>query len=108
MFALTVRLPTETRASLIAMAVLIMWLIVTLGLMQGSENVFFRDPMMQPLKPTLPSPLWTICPFFFLMPPRNVTGGLVGGAIAVQSVIAVLLVLWASRRFSAPTPAEGL
>src|SRR5580765_6078047 len=39
MFALTVRLPTETRASLIAMAVLIMWLIVTLGLTQASENV---------------------------------------------------------------------
>jgi hypothetical protein len=106
-FTLTVRLPTETRASLIAMAVVIMWLIVALGLTQSSQTPLFRNHQIVADQPPAPSPLWTVCPFVFLIPPKNITTGLILEAVFVQTGIATVLVLWASRRFTAPSAAEG-
>ena len=105
MFALTVRLPTETRASLIAMAVLIMWLIVTLGLRQASGISLVEYPQGMPK--AAPSPLWVTCPFVFLIAPRGVTSGLLTAAVFVQAAIAAALVLWAGWRFAATSSAEG-
>jgi ABC-type transport system involved in multi-copper enzyme maturation permease subunit len=55
MLALTVRLPSETRAALITMGVLIMWMIVTLGLVEGWTGQ------------SGPSPLWLLDPLVFLL-----------------------------------------
>jgi len=106
MYALTVRLPTETRASLIAMAVLIMWLLIALGLTQTAEHTVWR-PSVEITVPS-PSPLWVICPFVFLIPPKNIGPTLMLGAVFIQASIAALLLFWASSRFARPTVSEGL
>jgi len=104
MFALTVRLPTETRASLIAMAVVVMWLLISLGITQASEaSVFHPRPVDQPP----PSNLWLACPFVFLIPPKTTTAGFVVASLFVQAAIAAMLLFWASRQFAAPTTTEG-
>jgi ABC-type transport system involved in multi-copper enzyme maturation permease subunit len=105
MFALTVRLPTETRAALIAMAVVAMWLIISLGITQMSEKSVFH---MTPLEPPAPSKLWLVCPFVFLIPPETVTIGFVIAAVFAQAVVGAILLLWASRQFISTSTLEGV
>ena len=105
MFALTVRLPTETRASLIAMGVVVMWLIVALGITQVSEKSVFH---MQPLEPPAPSKLWLVCPFVFLIPPETVTVAFVIAAAFVQAAVGAALLFWASRQFISTSTSEGV
>jgi hypothetical protein len=105
MYALTVRLPTETRASLIAMAVLIMWLLISLGMTQSTQLSVFHA--IAPAPPA-PSNVRLIDPFVFLMAPQNAGASLWIGAAFIQSLIAAILLLWASRRFARPTASEGL
>jgi hypothetical protein len=113
MFALTVRLPTETRAALISLGVLIVWLIVNVGL-----NEAWTDDVA-------PSVFWIVNPFVFLFGYRAHYGwtlsmalaagrwpGGSGGATAgtwavslafaglVQSIIALALWLWAAKRLA--------
>jgi hypothetical protein len=98
MFTLTVSLPTETRAALIAMGILIGWLIITLGLSQAWR--------MNVSPPNDPSAFWALDPFVFLL-------GFKGRAWAVslpiagviQGIIALLLWLWAAWRLT--LEAEG-
>jgi hypothetical protein len=86
MLALTVRLPSETRAGLIAMAVLIMWAIVTLGLMEA----------WKPAEGS-PSNLWIVDPLVFLVGFKDgVWAAPLGLAAGVQAIIAMGLWLWAA------------
>ena len=95
MLALTVRLPSETRSALIAMAVLIMWSIVTLGLM-GSW-----DP-----KEGGPSNFWLFDPLVFVIGFREgVWAVSLILAAGVQAVIGLALWLWAAWQL--PRPQEG-
>ena len=98
MFTLTVRLPNETRASLITLALLIMSLLVTLAIVD-SNNDYQRAH----------SPLWLISPFVFLVSRGTETpgAGLRLGAALVQAAVALLLWLWAARQFPRPTVVEG-
>ena len=94
MFALTARLPSETRAALIAMGVLISWLIVTFGLSQSWSHG--ADP----------SPFWAASPFVFLLGFQNETWAVpLSAAALLQTVVAVLLWLWAARQLA--SEAEG-
>jgi len=95
MFALTVRLPNETRASLITLALLIMALLVTLGILQLPGND--RTHAL----------LWLVSPFVFLVQRVNIPASLQAGAVLVQAVMALLLWLWAARQFPKTTDAEG-
>ena len=105
MFALTVRLPTEARASLIAMAVVVMWLIVALRITHFSDrSVFYSTPV----EPPAPSKAWLGCPFVFLIPPKTVTAGFAVGAAFIQAGISAVLLLWASRQFASTSTAQGV
>jgi hypothetical protein len=105
MFALTISLPTETRASLIAMAVLIMWILISLGLDHPVEHSVFHATA-----PPLESPSYVsvIDPLFFMASPQNAGRLIWLAAAAVQSIIAAFLLFAASRLFARPTSAEGL
>lgn len=96
MFALTIRLPTETRAALTTLGVLILWMIATLGLIESRSG---RSG---------PSPLWAVDPLVFLLGFRDgrwaVSLALAAGA---QSVIAVALLLWAARQLPRPQEARS-
>jgi ABC-type transport system involved in cytochrome c biogenesis permease component len=96
MLALTVRLPSETRAALIAMGVLIMWSIVTLGLMES------WDP-----KDGHPSILWVFDPLVFVIGFQDgVWAASLGLATVIQAVIALLLWLWAAWQLPRPREAR--
>jgi hypothetical protein len=88
MLALTIRLPNETRAGLLAMGLLIFWLLAAGGL---------SDPSVPPL-------LFDISPLAFVQ--RRIADGQItampplAGVLAVQTGIAVLLWAWASRRLA--------
>ena len=108
MFALTARLPTETRASLIAMAVVIAWLIVVVGMSHSWETPLYHNPMaVPPAKPETPSIGWTVCPYVFLLAPENFSAWRMIGSALVQVLIAWLLMFWVSRRFAPAATAEG-
>lgn len=98
MFALTVRLPNETRASLITLAILIMALLVTLAIREFRSD-YHRSG----------SPLWLISPFVYLINRGDETprATLQLAAALVQAAIALLLWLWAARQFPRPADAEG-
>ena len=92
MLALTVRLPNETRAGLLAVGVLILWAMFTGALwsvhVDGS---------------TVPRPLFALSPLAFVYP--NPSGGPVPEALsvsllAVQAVILSLLWLWSPRQLT--------
>jgi ABC-type transport system involved in multi-copper enzyme maturation permease subunit len=96
MLALTVRLPTETRAALVTMGVLMMWMIVTLGLTQS------WTPQM------LPSPFWLLDPLVFLLGFKDGKWAVsLGLAAPVQSVIAAALWLGAAWQFPRPVEARS-
>lgn len=104
MFALTIRLPTETRASLIAMAVLIMWILISLGLDKAVSQ-----SLVDSNGPHVVPSFWsTIDPLFFMATPQNADTLLWIEAAVVQAIIAAMLVLWAARQFAKPTVSEGL
>ncbi|HZL35288.1 MAG TPA: ABC transporter permease [Tepidisphaeraceae bacterium] len=90
MLALTVRLPTEARASLIAIGVLIIWMMLTLGLLAGEDWH----------RPGILSRLMALDPFVFLAGFPH-TGWVVSLALAacVQATIALALCLWAAWQF---------
>lgn len=89
MFALTVRLPTETRAALIAVGVLVIWLIVSVGLYGAAPPG------------TAPLDLWVVDPFGFFMGAGAVFPSL-ALAVCLQAIIALALWLWAVCQFSKP------
>ena len=96
MLALTVRLPTETRAALVTMGVLIMWMIVTVGLPQG------WNPQM------VSSRFWLVDPLVFLLGFRNGKWGVsLALAAALQAIIALALWLWAAWQFPRPLEARS-
>jgi ABC-type transport system involved in cytochrome c biogenesis permease component len=96
MLTLTVRLPSETRAALIVMAVLIMWAIVTLGLMEGWNP-----------KDGSPSIVWLFDPLVFVIGfKEGVWAASLGLAATVQAVIAILLWLWAAWQLPRPQEAR--
>jgi hypothetical protein len=89
MLTLTVRLPGETRATLLGLGVLVGWMIVTLGLNEA--------------KGAGPSKaIWLIDPAVFLLGTHN-QEWIVSLPIAalIQALIAGLLWFWAARQFSA-------
>ena len=96
MLALTVRLPTETRAALITLGVLVMWMIVTVGLPQG------WNPQM------MSSRFWLVDPLVFLMGfKEGQWAGSLPAAAAVQAVIAAALWFGAARQFPRPVEARS-
>lgn len=96
MLALTVRLPSETRSALIAMAVLIMWSIVTLGLLEN------WDP-----KEGSASILSVFDPLIFVLGFRNgVWAASLALAAVVQAVIALGLWFWAAWQLPRPQEAR--
>ncbi len=90
MFALTVRLPTETRAGLIALGVLVMWLIVSLGFYGAGP------------RGTEPSLLWVTNPFFLFFIGADSQSPVLAIGICTQTIIALALWLWAVRQFAKP------
>lgn len=104
MFALTVRLPSETRASLITIGILIIWMIASLGLIDSWKQN------------TGGSRIWAADPWVFLLVKDNhSTGGNapinrfpVSPALAagVQAAIALALWLWAARQLARPQEAR--
>jgi ABC-2 family transporter len=108
MFALTARLPSETRASLIAMAVVIGWLIVVVGMSHSWETPLYHNPMVvPPVKHETPSIGWTVCPYVFLLAPENFSAWRMVGSALVQVLIVWLLMFWVSRRFAPAASTEG-
>jgi len=90
MFALSVRLPNETRAALVAVGVLVGWLIVSLGLYSAGA------------RGTEPSLLWVTNPFFLFFMGRDGQSSVLAIAICMQAIIALALWLWAVRQFAKP------
>jgi hypothetical protein len=90
MFALSVRLPTETRAALVAVGVLVSWLIVSLGLYGAGP------------RGTEPSLLWATDPFFLFFIGTGSQSSVLAVAICMQAIIALALWLWAVRQFGKP------
>jgi ABC-type transport system involved in multi-copper enzyme maturation permease subunit len=88
---LTIRLPGETRATLLGLGILIVWMIITLGLSQARHSASI----------TL---LWLINPYVFLIQYGSVRIGFepvstVQAAI-IQAAIAGALWFWAARQLS--------
>ena len=97
MLALTVRLPGETRAALIAMAVLIMWSIVTLGLMESWKE-----------KDGGPTILWAVDPLVFVIGFKQGAWAVsLALAAAVQALVALALWLWAAWQLPRPQEARS-
>ncbi|MGA2233069.1 MAG: ABC transporter permease [Tepidisphaeraceae bacterium] len=86
MLALTAQLPSETRAGLLAMGLLVFWLLATAGLVQ----------------PSVPLLAFAVSPFAFVYrdadPAGNAPTLLVN--LAVQVAILSLLWLWTTRRLT--------
>lgn len=92
MLALTIRLPNETRAGLLAMGLLIFWILATSGLSY----------------PSVPPLLFDISPLAFVYMRKTreqvITMPPLAAVLAVQAGIVVLLWAWASRQLAG---AEG-
>ena len=96
MFSLTVRLPTETRAALITLGVLICWAIVTVGLTMFHPVVDYRGPAEEA------SRWWLITPFVFLLGfQRDHWVVSLFAAAVLQAVIVLALWLWAATQLRA-------
>jgi ABC-type transport system involved in multi-copper enzyme maturation permease subunit len=97
MIAVSVNLPSETRAALIAIGVQICWLMVTLAL---------TDSWRGDTTDAKASPLWVLSPYVFLLGFRYGFWAVpLAAASAVQAGICLALWVWASRQFVAA--AEG-
>jgi hypothetical protein len=109
MFCLTVRLPTEARAGLLAVGILIFWLLATAGIyaVTPSDNYFTSRGMAVPHDVAV-TKLWLISPFIFTFGFRLESVALlsVGLAIVIQLAIAAALWFWAARRLTAPAQDE--
>ncbi|HEX4052948.1 MAG TPA: ABC transporter permease [Tepidisphaeraceae bacterium] len=93
MLALTIRLPNETRAGLLALGLLIFWILATGGLSAPSV-----PPLVFGISPfAFVHGRWAADEQIFAAPP-------LAGMLIEQTVIAVLLWAWASRRLAG---AEG-
>lgn len=94
MLAFTIRLPSETRATLLGLGVLIGWMIITLGLKQAENAAWVRVP-------------WFVNPTVFMVgqvqglrkDPLN--AGVLIPSLLIQTGIAAGLWHWASRQLSA-------
>jgi len=88
MLALTIRLPGETRATLLGLGVLIGWMIITLGLTEAHGADWSK-------------PIWLLNPAAFIVGSfdNGVSAWLLPAA-AIQAAIAGLLWFWASRQLS--------
>jgi len=94
MLAFTIRLPSETRATLLGLGVLIGWMIITLGLVEAGRAEWLRVP-------------WSVNPTVFMVGRQDklrqdvfATGALML-PLLVQIGIAALLWRWASHQFAA-------
>lgn len=85
MASLTLSLPTEARAALLAMGVLIFWTMATAGLWQSSSSSIVHS-------------LSPLCPVFGLNRPDTNSSADIGWSVCVQLVFAALLWLAAMRR----------
>ena len=88
MLALTIRMPGETRSTLLGLGVLVGWAILTSGLpaRHGAQVLW----------------LWLANPLVFLMNPHDEYWAVsLSAAVMVQAVIVALLWLWASRQLIA-------
>ena len=95
MLALTIAIPSETRAALIAMAVQIMWLIITIPLFLGWT------------RQSGPSGSWILDPFVFLVGFKESAWAVrLWVAVLVQTIIALSLWLLAAWQFARPQEAR--
>ena len=106
MFSLTIRLPTEARAGLLAVGILIFWLLATAGIyaVTPSENMlYFTDRGFAVPHDIAVTKLWLISPFIFTYGFRlpSVASLSVGLTIVIQLAIAAALWFWAARRLTA-------
>jgi hypothetical protein len=92
MLALTIRLPSETRAGLLAVGLLIFWMLATEGLRFPSVPVLAFDV----------SPLAFVYRRQTGMQGYNIIWSLspLTGVLLIQAVIVVLLWIWASKRLA--------
>jgi hypothetical protein len=94
MFALTIRLPSETRAALTTMGILIGWSIITLGLAEVWRNDHESTV------------LWIISPFVYFVSLEGQTLPFpLSLAMLLQAIVAGILLFWAARQLAAE--AEG-
>ena len=114
MYALTIRLPGEARAGLLATGVLIFWLLATAGIAEASS--FLKDWPHSDLATNAPvlRRLWVVTPFVFPFgfgadSPAVQLGSAAtaAGAIAAQALIAVALWFWAARQLPVDTRARS-
>jgi hypothetical protein len=82
MLALTIRLPNETRAGLLGIGVLIFWMLATAGLAQ----------------PPVPRLVFAVSPLCFAYGVRANAVPPLAEVLIVQTLIAVILWIWASKR----------
>jgi len=93
MLALTIRMPGETRSTLLGLGVLVGWAILTAGLPQRSGGSVQYHSLAW---------LWVVNPLVFLLNPHDEFWAIsLPLASLVQAVIVALLWLWASRQLMA-------
>ncbi len=96
--AFGMRQPTEGRAALAGMAVLVLWVVAALIYPQVLEH-------------TIADSIWVLHPFglfaFFIDSGERYSGGQLAGAISAQLVQLSLLFLWAGCRFRKPGRARA-
>ena len=103
MFALTIRLPTEARAGLLAVGVLIFWLLATAGMYAATPNPAEFTSRGLPVPSDLHIPhLWLISPFVFTFGFHSETVAMlsVGLALVIQLALATALWFWSARRLT--------
>lgn len=89
MFTLTIRLPSETRAAMITIGVLIIWTLASAGM--GIER---HDAAAT-------SSLWIISPFVYLFGPTTGDKFFLPLTLTVQTIIALALCYWAMCQLDA-------
>lgn len=89
MFTLTIRLPSETRAAMITIGVLIIWALASAGM--GSDQYVNQHA----------SPLWVISPFVYLFGPTRTDAIPLLEVLLLQLAIATALCYWAARQLDA-------
>lgn len=98
MFALTVRLPTEARAGLLAVGVLIFWLLATAGMYAATTSPTPPGAISAHDAPRI----LLISPFVFTFGFQSEAVAMlsVGSALVIQLAIAAALWFWAARRLT--------
>lgn len=98
MFALTVRLPTEARAGLLSLGVLIIWLLASAGMLAYTPDISFINN-----RHAHAPWIWVINPFVFTLGFESLAIATVPILLAllVQLIIATALWLWARSRMAA-------